>query len=469
MKVFVVTGLGFGDEGKGAATHYLCWRHNAHTVVRTGGPQAFHRVVTASGKEHTHSQFGSGTLVGAVTHLSRNMLIEPDAILNEGEALMYEHGIRGVFDYLTIDKDALVITPFQAIANRLRELIRGASRLGTVGIGVGETILDAEVLGDDAIYARDLGRPYLAEKLEAVRIRKLSDLDELIYGIEWFPPDVREKCREEAAKLFDEQVTAWTVGRFNKMESLVKIVDTDYFAEKVLRKSGTVIFESSQGVLLDRFYGFHPHTTKVRTIPDTALSLIDECGYDGEITSLGVLRVYHTRHGAGPFVTESSLLAEQLPDANNGDHPWQGSFRVGYFDAVAARYAIDVCGGQKALNGLVVSCIDRLPSLGSWSICEAYTGPDEADFFSRNNTGFIEGIKVRHGSDDEQLQRQEKLCQLLFQCRPELTLFETPHSSGTDRADLIAFCVEVLEDRLNIPVVLASMGPTERDRIELDI
>ena len=131
-KAFIITGLGYGDEGKGKVTHWLSSKHNAHTVIRTGGPQAMHRVVTSDGQEHVHAHFGSGTLAGASTHLSKNMVIDPHAIMAEGNALKFELGISWVFENLSIHEDALVITPFHAIANRLKELSRSDKRYGSV-------------------------------------------------------------------------------------------------------------------------------------------------------------------------------------------------------------------------------------------------------------------------------------------------------------------------------------------------
>jgi adenylosuccinate synthase len=73
----IVVGLAFGDCGKGSLVDYLTRSIGARTVVRfNGGPQAGHNVVTPAGRHHTFSQFGSGTLAGARTLLSRFMLIE---------------------------------------------------------------------------------------------------------------------------------------------------------------------------------------------------------------------------------------------------------------------------------------------------------------------------------------------------------------------------------------------------------
>jgi adenylosuccinate synthase len=95
-------------------------------------------------------------------------------------------------------------------------------------------------------------------------------------------------------------------------------------------------------VLLDEWRGWHPYTTWSTTTFDNVTEL---CGPKGFLR-LGVVRSYTTRHGAGPFVTEAPL---DLPEPHNGVGEWQGAFRVGHFDAVAHRYAVEVAGGIDAL------------------------------------------------------------------------------------------------------------------------
>lgn len=112
---FLTVDLGFGDAGKGSVVDYLVRRHDAHTVVRyNGGAQAGHRVVTPgpTPQEHVFAQFGSGTLAGAATHLTRFMLLDPLAMLAE-EAHLAALGIGDAFDRTTIDAQALVLTPFR--------------------------------------------------------------------------------------------------------------------------------------------------------------------------------------------------------------------------------------------------------------------------------------------------------------------------------------------------------------------
>ena len=449
-QAFIVTGLGYGDEGKGATTHWLACRHRAHTVVRTGGPQALPHVVTASGSEHTFSQFGSGTLRGSATHLSKHMLIDPNAVLAEGKALKYESGITNVFDLMTMHEDALVITPFQAFAGRVRELLRAANRYGSVGIGVGETVLDSEVLGGDAIRVKDLATRDLQEKLENIQTRKWIEFEQYADRASDLPLSTAVQIREELALMQDPNTVVWALERFGELARRVKAVNTDYVAERILRGDGTVVFEGSQGVLLDRFHGFHPYTTKVRTTPMLARSILDECSYGGITKSLGILRAYHTRHGAGPFVTESAAYSSDLSDAANKTHPWQGHFRVGPFDAVLARYALAACG-DGAIDGVVITCLDRIVPRGQWEVCTSYTGP----------LGSIAGIIPQKNGAVVDLDRQARLGQLLMRARPRIESFDL--SAYTER-DFGGLCATMLGAMLGTPVMAVSFGPTERDK-----
>src|SRR5262249_12518219 len=119
---------------------------------------------------------------------------------------------------------------------------------------------------------------------------------------------------------------------------------------RLLRDQQTpILFEGAQGVLLDAERGFFPHVTPSRTTVENALGLIAESGAAGSPRRLGVLRAYATRHGPGPFVTHDAELQARLPEVHNVENPWQGPMRVGWFDAVAARYAMAATGGVDAI------------------------------------------------------------------------------------------------------------------------
>jgi adenylosuccinate synthase len=266
----------------------------------------------------------------------------------------------------------------------------------------------------------------------------------------------------------DADTVEWAMERFAELAKRVRIVDTDYVARHVLGPEGTVVFEGSQGVLLDRFHGFHPYTTQVRTTPASAHEIIRECGYDGQVQSLGILRAYHTRHGGGPFVTESSDLTSALPDQMNKEHPWQGNFRVGSFDLVAARYALEACG-KGSIDGLIVTCLDRIMSRGVWELVRSYdinhAIPDPESLFSMKD-GCIVGIEARpEASGASHLAHQEKLGRSFAGCSPRQEAFKLPQDNAQNY--LIDLCTTTLQESLLLPVVAVSVGQTEQDKIEI--
>ena len=141
----VVLGLGYGDEGKGMAVAHEVARALAFglrpIVVRfNGGPQAAHnvRVQTDDGNvmHHTHSQFGSGALLGAKTILAKGMLFDPLAVAREASHLSFVTK-RDVMPDLMVDKACPVVLPIHAYANQQLERIRGNERHGSTGRGIG--------------------------------------------------------------------------------------------------------------------------------------------------------------------------------------------------------------------------------------------------------------------------------------------------------------------------------------------
>jgi adenylosuccinate synthase len=324
-----VVDLGYGDAGKGTVVDFLCASQDVRAVLRfNGGAQAAHNVITEDGRHHTFAQFGSGTLRGVPTHLTRFMVVDPLALAGEAAAL------GNPFHLLTVDEDALLATPWHRAANRRREIGRGAGRHGSCGMGVGETMSYAETHADAPRVGDVLSPSRLRQRLAAVR-------DAL--GAPGDPG-------------LDDVVDAFTAfGR------AVHIVGASWTYR--LTTEGLCLFEGAQGVLLDEWRGWHPYTTWSTTTFDNALTLCPS------LQRLGVVRTYTTRHGAGPFVTEDPAL--DLPESHNGRDAWQGDFRTGHFDAVAHRYAVEVAGGVDALAITHLDVPERCPDL---RICTSYEG-----------------------------------------------------------------------------------------------
>ncbi|HEX8912908.1 MAG TPA: adenylosuccinate synthetase [Humisphaera sp.] len=463
-----VVDLAFGDCGKGTVVDHLCRKHPDALVVRfNGGPQAAHNVVDPDGRHHTFAQFGSGSFVpGVRTLLSRFVLIEPYALLNEARHLDLI-GVPDPLGRLSIDARCPVITPAHQAANRLRELARGAGAHGTCGVGVGETMLDVIGRPADVLRAGELAdRRAVRAKLLAACERKAAELKDVIRGGGLgggggggrgtdgpargadLPASDPSFARAAATILEPTWVDA-AVANYAEVARHAAILDAPA-ADRLLRESAALVFEGAQGVLLDENHGFHPHTTWSTTTFANADALLAEAGDDRPRVRLGVLRTYFTRHGAGPFVTEDASIAAAVPEPHNGGSGWQGRFRVGPFDAVAARYAIAAAGG---VDGLAVTHLDRVTKLPP-RVCTAYridadAGDDE--LFKRRHAT-VRDIRTPGTVD---LDRQARLTARLAACRPKF--------ADAPSHDVEAF-VRVIEREVGVEVALTSVGPTANDK-----
>lgn len=341
----VVVGLGFGDEGKGAVVDALCQDGTVASVVRfNGGAQAAHNVV-AGERHHTFSQFGSGTLSGTPTLLSRYVLVEPIALAAEARELA-ALGVPDPLSLVSIDTAARLTTPIHVAANRAREDARGRDRHGSCGKGIGETVwyslvsrrrpAPGSVFEGQEVPGAAGSAPTVGDCADPAGMRRKLDAmarfyEPLLAGSEHGFPAVSEM-----------------VSLYRDFAAAVRTVSGDEVGRRAER--GTLVFEGAQGVLLDEWRGFHPHTTWSTVTPDNARALLG--GRRAQV--LGVTRTYQTRHGAGPLPTEDSRV--RFPEAHNGVGRYQGAWREGHLDAVLLRYAVAACGG---IDGLAVTHLDH--------------------------------------------------------------------------------------------------------------
>ena len=364
-------GLGFGDCGKGLFTDALTRTLGAHTIVRfNGGAQAGHNVVLPDGRHHTFSQFGSGSFVDAtVTVLASTVVVHPSAILVEAQALQ-RVGVTRAMARLMIDGACKVTTPFHQAAGRLREHLRGASAHGTCGVGVGETVAFALANpGHELTYGelQSLGTAH--EKLLCIQQMLRADIAPLIAA-----PFTEQTMVDEWDLLTDGSVAERWLNQIAPVVRTAKPQSKDAIAKQLCR-SGTVIFEGAQGVLLDEWRGFHPHTAWSTISTDAVESVLTELGVAANVEHYGVLRSYLTRHGIGPFPTHD-LALNVLAEPHNSAANWQGEFRRGHPDAVLLRYALDCVG---SLDGLLISHLDAFSRVGALRWCEAYSNAERLD------------------------------------------------------------------------------------------
>lgn len=451
-RAFVVVDLGFGDGGKGTITDYLVRSRGATLVVRfNGGAQAGHNVVTADGRHHTFSQFGSGTFVDGVrTHLADAVVLHPTALLVENrhlEAL----GITDALRRLTIAASARVTTPYHQALGRLRELARGDDRHGTCGVGVGETVRDALEHPDDVLRAADLW----------------ADIGNLRAHLAGVRERLWPAARAEAARCGPGSASAGEaereLGVFDDGDVLTRWVDyigpltarKGMLAEEMERVCGrdeTVVLEGAQGVLLDEHWGFHPHTTWSTCTTDGALRWLDRQGLSAPVHRVGVLRTYATRHGQGPLPSAAPELdgLGDLDEPHNDALGWQGHFRRGWPDPLLWGYALRATGGVDSLAVTHLDRLDRPEANGPWQVVHGYRGVRD---------GALDEAGQIALPDPHDFPARERLTAALLDSEPKLRALAT----GNAVSEQAAF-VEWIEGALGVPVSIASHGPTALDK-----
>ncbi len=445
MRAYVIIDLGFGDSGKGLLTDFLVRTQKAGVVVRyNGGAQAGHNVISPDGRHHTFSQFGSGTFVpGVKTFLSRYVLVHPGALLVEGD-ILEKLGVPDVFSRLKISEQALIITPFHQAANHIRELARGDNRHGSCGVGVGETYEDSNNFPHDCVRAGDLyDLPGLKRKLRSIQERKRAELLLSAYQ------KINEAAHIREWEIFEnlDVVDRWidSISRITRLD----IVQPDDLLQNWLSRSGSVVFEGAQGVLLDADAGFHPHTTWSNCTGRNALEIIEAMTPQSIIVKLGVLRSHAVRHGNGPLPTETNDLTGIIREHNHCNE-WQGHVRYGWFDAVLARYALRVAG---QMDGLAVTHIDTLTRMDDWKYCDSYLGGPQMD----TKTGMMEAseqnVSWLLSPVDLSLAEKENHTRVLSRTKPVLSTVEANEHRVIDQ----------IETLLGQPVDIVSRGQSASD------
>lgn len=487
MLMQAVVGLSFGDEGKGSTVDWLVRRHNAGLVVRfNGGAQAGHNVVLPDGKHHCFSQFGSGTFAGANTLLSRFMLVNPQSFLRE-DAHLRELGYMPI---VMVDERAIVTTPFHIAVNQIAEVARGKGSHGSCGMGIGETKLDER--NGFALRVGDLlaGRDQLKAKLFDIQDRMLARATKLL-------AESQSEHAPQSAPFMGVLCDTSVEGILDRYKAFTdRIMVGEDSKSMRLAGVGGVVFEGAQGVLLDEYHGFHPHTTWSDCTFRNAIALAGEAfphREHGPVRKIGVLRSYLTRHGAGPLVTEDHFAHTEEPHNTYGQ--WQGRWRTGHFDLVMARYALDAVNG---VDGLVLTHLDSHIAMkrggcggataGQWAggaVCDRYEMPTTEeplprDMFQLSTIGVprqilnIRATPVPRDSQDaleqepSRLARMAQLTLTLAECKPR---FMDPdwheNLGGTGYAMALAERMNAYH-KSNPPLVGVSFGPTYRDRFAIE-
>ncbi|AZA91641.1 Adenylosuccinate synthetase [Chryseobacterium nakagawai] len=323
-KAQIVIGLGFGDEGKGITTDFLAQQNPESVVIRfSGGQQAAHTVMMDD-RKHVHSSFGSGALRGLPSYFTEHCTIHPLFLFNEKEELKIKNGNTEVH----IHPLAKVTTPFDVWQNRTNSK---NLEHGTCGKGVGATMKRNE--SPYKLFAIDLIAPkeMLIEKLKGIAY---------YYGF----------MEEEQ---INEQITPF----LDAVEEIDWKID-DYSSLNMFKN---LIFEGSQGILLDMDHGVFPNVTYAHTTSKNAYEICKKLDIE-DVEMYYVTRSYTTRHGNGWMSNEKELALRNNEEETCTFNEYQKELRFGELDYSLLNYALKLDGAyvNATKKNFVVTCLDQI-------------------------------------------------------------------------------------------------------------
>jgi adenylosuccinate synthase len=346
VSVVAVIGAQWGDEAKGKIVDYLAGR--ADVVVRfQGGSNAGHTVVNEHGKFALHL-LPCGVLDPRIISVIGNgVVVDPEVVLQEIDDVQ----ARGIdVSNLHISDRAHVVLPYHRIQDQLQEESRGEWKLGTTLRGVGPAYED-KVARDGLRVGDLLDETTLYEKLRYV-VGQKNRLFSEVYGAA--PISFQEVF--DRARTYGQRLRPY-------VDDTVELLQDCYEAGK------RIILEGAQATLLDIEFGTYPCVTS------SSPSIGSACTGTGLPpkaigTVVGVFKAYYSRVGSGPFPTELSDEAGDLIRQRGNEYGTTTgrARRVGWFDAVLARYAARING----FDSFVVNALDVLDEFDVIPVCREY-------------------------------------------------------------------------------------------------
>ena len=417
MKVDVLLGLQWGDEGKGKVVDVLTPRYDV--VARfQGGPNAGH-TLEFEGKKYVLRSIPSGIFQhGQINIIGGGVVLDPVLFREEAEALE-KSGVE-IKKILKISKKAHLIMPTHRLLDAANEQMKGASKIGTTGKGIGPTYTDK--VSRNGLRVGDIFHNFEA-KYQAAKERHVKMLTMM---------GAAADCESLEAKWLD------AVDYLKGYE----LIDSENYVNQRLDAGKSVLCEGAQGTMLDVDYGSYPFVTSSNTICAGACSGLGVAPNNiGEV--FGIFKAYCTRVGSGPFPTE--LFDETGKKIRDLGHEYGAvtgrERRCGWVDLVALRYAIMLNG----VTQLIMMKSDVLDSFAEIKACVAYKvdGKETRDFPYSIEEG-IEPVYVT-----------------LPGWQTDMTAIKSEEEFPQAFNDYVAF----LEKELNVPITILSVGPDREQTI----
>ena len=421
MKMDVLLGLQWGDEGKGKIVDVLAPQYEV--VARfQGGPNAGH-TLEFDGIKHVLHQIPSGIFRSQILNIIGNgVVLDPIILKKEIEAL-------GKFsiDYrknLVISKKATIIIPTHKLLDAAYEQAKGDKKIGSTLKGIGPTYQDK--IGRSALRIGDVLSPDFKEKYATLLDKHKSTLSFYSYPLD---------ALEEMERQFFEAI---------EFVKTLPLIDSEYTVNEALKAKKRILAEGAQGSLLDIDFGSYPFVTSSNTMAAGACTGLGVAPSKiGEV--FGIFKAYCTRVGSGPFPTE---LLDSTGEAMRKEGNEFGSTtgrprRCGWLDLPALKYSIMING----VTQLFMMKADVLNIFEEIKVCTAYELPSVEQIeklpFEINELDAKPVYKTMKG----------------WHC--SLANVKTYEEFPAPLKEYVTY----LEQELNVPIKLVSIGPDRTQTI----
>lgn len=422
MKVDVLLGLQWGDEGKGKIVDVLTPKYDVISRFQ-GGPNAGHTLEINNFKQVLH------TIPSGIFHedklniIGNGVVIDPITFEKEIESIG-KHGVD-LHKTLYISKKAHLILPTHRLLDAASEEAKGATKIGSTLKGIGPTYRDK--IGRDGLRVGDLFENF--NEKYSTRIQAHKDLLDNFYHFNY------------SAQLAELEKD-WMKGI--EVLKTFKIVDTEHLINDCLTDGKAVLAEGAQGTMLDIDFGSYPFVTSSNTICAGACTGLGiSPNKIGNV--FGIFKAYCTRVGSGPFPTELfDDDGQKMRDVGREYGSTTGRpRRCGWLDLVALKYSIMLNG----VTELIMMKADVLDQFESIKICVGYDIDGEITDkfpFELNDRVKPEYVELPGWMAD-------------------LTQLTSQNEFPEEFNNYINF----IEEQLGIPISIASVGPNRAQTIVL--
>ena len=417
MKVDVLLGLQWGDEGKGKIVDVLT--PNYQMVARfQGGPNAGH-TLEFENQTYVLRSIPSGIFQGGKINLIGNgVVIDPALFKAEVEAL--EASGHNLNERLYISKKAHLILPTHRLLDDAYESAKGNNKIGTTGKGIGPTYTDK--ISRNGLRVGDVLYNFQEKYNAAVEKHKLTLAQ---YDFEYDLESIEEE---------------WFAG-LEKLKTF-KLVDSEHLVNNKIKEGRSVLAEGAQGSLLDIDFGTYPFVTSSNTVSAGACTGLGISPHNiGEV--FGIFKAYCTRVGSGPFPTE--LFDADADEMRNKGNEY-GSVtgrprRCGWVDLVALKYTIMING----VTQLIMMKSDVLDAFDTIKVCIAYN---------------IDGKRTEEFPFEATEEIKPEYVELPG-WKTDMTAVRSENEFPEEFNAFLSF----LEDELEVPIKIVSVGPDRAQTI----